>query len=323
MAAPATPTTLYIQQGNGDVLLTWPLSVGATSYNIYRGTDGVSFAEIDTSTTDTYLDSSGTANTKYYYYVTAENGDGESAATITVNTIPTASGKVSLAELRLRAQQRADRVNSNFVNMPEWNTYINMAYAELRDLLITTYEDYYLATAYTFTTDGTTFQYSLPTDFGKMLGVDIGIAGGTTGYVTLHKFDFIERNSYVFPQITTQLQGVFNPRYRVMGDKLMFIPTPSAGQTVRLWYVPRMTVLLQDTDTVDGINGWEEYIVVDAAIRALQKEESTEAVQVLMAQKQALIQRIEDSAQNRDAGQPDTISNTRRWNGNNGPMGGY
>lgn len=329
MAAPATPQNLFIQEGNGQILLTWDLSTGATSYNVYRGTNGVSVTLLGTSTVSTYLDTTPTVNTQYFYTVAAVNSDGASSQTAQVQIIAAATGKQSLANIRLQAQQRADRVNSAFVSLPEWNSYINAAAYELRDLLVNTYEDYFLATPYTFTTDGTNFQYTLPTDFEKLLGVDMGLGGGTTGYVTLHKFDFIERNNYVFPQVTSQLSAVFNPRYRIVGNNVMFIPTPSAGQIVRMWYIPRMPRLLQDTDVLDGVSGWEEYVVVDAAIRALQKEESTEAVQVLMAQKQALVKRIEESAMNRDAGQPDTISNSRRWSGgsyggNNGsPMGGY
>lgn len=54
--------------------------------------------------------------------------------------------------------------------------------------------------------------------------------------------------------------------------------------------------------TVDGVNGWEEYLVVDAAIKALQKEESD--VSVLLAQKALLQRRIESAATNRDAAEP-------------------
>ncbi len=77
-----------------------------------------------------------------------------------------------------------------------------------------------------------------------------------------------------------------------------------------------MQQLLKDTDILDGVSGWTEYVIVDAAIKALEKEESdTSALQI---RKQMLKQRIEESAMNRDAGQPDTISATRR----NGDMSG-
>lgn len=327
MAAPGIPQNVYVQQGNGNVLVSWDITAGATSYVVSRSTDGTTFSTVATITANSYLDSSVTVGTLYYYTVQSSN-DTLSAASAPQQIVPTKSGQVSLGQLRLMAQQRADRVNSNFVTLPEWNSYINQSAFELYDLLVTTYEDFYFSVPYQFQTDGTTNQYDLPADFDKLLGVDLGLGANNNAWVTVHKFDFIQRNRYVYPNITSTFLGVFNMRYRLMGNKLFFIPTPSANQYVRVWYVPRMVQLLQDTDILDTVSGWSEYIVVDAAIKALQKEESD--VSVLMAQKQALIKRIEESAMNRDEGEPDTISPTRsntngNWGGpgDDGPYGGY
>jgi hypothetical protein len=86
--------------------------------------------------------------------------------------------------------------------------------------------------------------------------------------------------------------------------------------------------MLQDNDiTVTSISGWLEYVITDVAIKILQKEESD--VTVLGAQKLMLKQRIEESAFNRDAGRPDTISDVRHnnwWSRNggfNGTSGGW
>lgn len=323
MAIPAIITNLEIQQGNSEVLLTWDESSGATSYSVQRSTDGITFVALATpaaSADPFYLDTTVTAGTNYYYQVASVNSDGTSAYAAAVQIVPTNTGKLALGMIRLMAQERADRVNSNFVTKPEWNRYINQSYFELYDLLVDTYEDYYIAAPVTMVTTAAA-QYDLSTimpDFYKLNGVDIGVASGSSGYVTLKKFDFISRNRYVFPQITSTYLGVFNLRYRIVGDTLMFIPTPQAGQQVRLWYTPRPQQLLKDSDILDGISGWTEYVIVDAAIRALQKEESD--VSVLMAQKMALKQRIEEAAQNRDIGQPDTISDARtrseRWGSN-------
>jgi len=54
------------------------------------------------------------------------------------------------------------------------------------------------------------------------------------------------------------------------------------------------------TDTMDWINGWEEYIIVDAAIKILGKEESDATV--MGARKAALLGRIQSIAENRDQG---------------------
>lgn len=60
----------------------------------------------------------------------------------------------------------------------------------------------------------------------------------------------------------------------------------------------------------DGISGWLEFVIIDAAIKCLQKEESD--TRVLMAQRAGLVQRINDSASSRDAGAPPTVTDSSR-----------
>lgn len=218
------------------------------------------------------------------------------------------STTMTLAALRTAVRQRADMENSQFVTDAELTSYINQSYFELYDLLVQKYGDnYYVATPSTFVTDGVSLQYNLPADFYKLLGVDLALSTSSDSYVTLKPFNFTERNRYNAPN-TQSLYGVTNLRYRVNGSKLMLTPLPTSGQTIQVWYVPTMTQLAADADTMDGVSGWSEYVIVDAAIKCLQKEESDCAV--LMAQKQALISRIENAAENRDAGSPATVADT-------------
>jgi hypothetical protein len=78
------------------------------------------------------------------------------------------------------------------------------------------------------------------------------------------------------------------------------------------------------SNTMTGYAGLSEYLVVDAAIKMMQKEESD--VSVLMAQKQALIARYKANYQNRDPGSPRTATDVKRggggW-GNGGRGGGW
>lgn len=339
MAIPAAPANVVVQQGNGQVFISWDNAAGATSYPVLRSVDNVTFTALTTALLNQHTDTTALIGVEYWYQVQSTNADGTSPASESASTVPSLSGNDCLGALRLQAQQRADRVNSNFVTKAEWNNYINQSAFELYDLLVTSYEDYYLAEPFVFQTDGLETNYPLPDGvvsgvdniktrpFYKLMGVDLGLANNDNAWVTIKKFDFIQRNRYVYPNITSTYMGVFNMRYRTMGNKLHFIPQPSAGQYVRVWYVPRMERLLKDTDMLDGVNGWTEYVIVDAAIKALEKEESD--VSALMAQKQMLQDRIQSTAMNRDAGQPDTISATRsnssgHWGGggSDGSWGG-
>jgi len=347
MAAPAVPSGYFLQQANGKAFLMWDIAVGATSYQVQRSTDGVSFSTIASPTTNYYEDTTVLLGVQYYFQVAATNSDGSSPYTAPQTVVPTLSADMSLGQLRLESQQRADRVNSQFVTLPEWNAYINQSMFELYDILITAYEDYYIAPPAYFTTASGSQQYNLPNGINvfqdetganyvpenmyKLVGVDLGLNNANNGFVTVSKFNFIDRNKYVYPNTASTIYGVFNMQYRVMGDKLQLIPAPSANQPMRLWFIPTKQQLLKDTDILKGFSGWTEYIIVDAAIKALQKEESD--VSVLMAQKVALKQRIQEAASNRDAGQPDRISDTRGMGGfmgsgygngsGFGPLGGF
>ncbi len=352
MGIPGIPQSPIIQSANQQILLSWNLSAGATSYNVERSEDNVTYTSLavvsGTPLATSYLDITCVIGTQYWYRVNAENASGTSSFTIPLSEVAAPTGEMSLGQIRLQAMQRADRVNSNFLTKSEWNKNINQAMFELYDLLITTYEDYYLATPASFVTDGNTFQFPLPNGsntfingingstftpkpYYKLRGVDLAINSTTNAYVTINKFNFTDRNTYVYPNTSSTIYGVFNMQYRVMGSNIEFIPTPQASQTIRLWYIPRMTELLRDTDITDqGISGWTEYVIVRAAKMALDKEESdttklTEEIVFLKA-------RIEESAANRDAGLPETISNSRGSNGNgrngfgNGggfPIGGF
>jgi hypothetical protein len=258
------------------------------------------------------------------------------------------TGELPLSSIILQAQQRADRVNSNFVTKPEWINYVNQAMFELYDLLVTVYEDYFIATPAQFSTNGSTFQYPLPDGvtsfvngltyqpgyiappFYKLWGVDLAINTANNAYVTLNKFNPIDRNRYVYPNSASTIYGVYNMQYRLIGDSIEFIPVPAGNQIIRIWYIPRLTQLLQDTDvTTQGISGWIEYVIVRAAKYALDKEESDTTQ--LNTELVALNDRIRASAMNRDAGQPDTVSDIRKggyWGGNgfggaNSPMAGW
>jgi|WetSurMetagenome_2_1015567.scaffolds.fasta_scaffold164270_2 hypothetical protein len=317
MAIPATPSNFLVQSGNGNAFLSWDQSSGSTSYLIQRSADNITFSALATVSgsplANTYLDSTGTSATQYYYQVAAHNTDGTSSYTTPVAIIVEPIGVISLGALRLQAQQRCDRVNSTFVTTTEWNSYISASYKELYDILIQKFAaEYFLQVPYTYTLATNVQYYPLPADFYKMFLVEVALnPQDPNSYVTLRKFQKIQQNLWNYPNIYT-FYGITNIRYRVEGNQLHLVPAPTGGQTLRINYAPRPNTLMADTDSVDGVSGWEEYIVVDACLKALAKEESD--VSVYMAQKAALLQRINEAAENRDIGEPETVSDSRMRN---------
>ncbi len=328
MAAPATPSNFAIQSANTQIYLSWDQVTGATSYKIQRSADNVTYSTLEGASPNPpgYLDTTPVVGTQYWYKVAATNADGDSPYTEPLNDVATIAGEMSLGQIRLNAKREADRQNSQFLTDTEWNFNINNSLFELFDILVDVYEDYHFAQPAYFTTTGSSSQQQIPNGiiqfqdengnnftappFYKLCGVDLGVSNAPTGWVSMKKFMFADRNKYFYPNTQSTIYGVFNMQYRLMGQYLQFIPLPSGNQPMRMWYIPRMTMLLKDTDiTSSGVSGWIEYVIVDAAIKALEKEESDTTA--LMMRKEALRKRIEAAANNRDQGQPDTISDTR------------
>ncbi len=332
---PAVPGNFYVQMGNAQILLTWNNVPGATGYSVQRSTDGVNYTALSSPTLNSYLDTSVSIGTQYFYQVASVNSSGTSnynstqANGLPAMEIPTTSGQMSLYAIRLAAQEMADRVNSNFVSMPEWNKFINLAADELYDLVTTVYEDYQMYQPIYFTTNGNQSSYNLPdgvtqftTSTGslitpppiyKLAGIDLGLNNAPNGFVTVSKYNFIDRNRYVFPNTTSTIYGVFGLQYRFIGNQIRFIPQPSSNQPIGLWYIPRRTQLLQDTDISEGYNGWLRYVIVRAAKYALDKEESDTSK--LDSEILFLKSRIEGAAPNRDEGQADTVADARSAQG--------
>ena len=333
---PYQPQNLTAEQADGNILLSWNGSLAATSYQIQRSTDGVNFTNLAVTTTAVqYVDAfpSVTVGIQYYYQVAGININGTSTYSSIVSMIAAPPAEMSLGELRLRAQQTADRVGSQFVVNSEWNAFIRLAMYELYDILMTSYEDYFASKHVFIQTNGHQADYPLPDGatnyldfsytgtsgtpapaFYKLAGVDLNLNTSTItpSRVSLLRFDFIKRNQYVYPNSTSTIYGVYNMRYRVMGNFLKIIPTPAGNQTLIMWYSPRLPALLQDTDlTTIGVSGWLRYVIVRAAKYALDKEEGTDTSS-LDNEILFLKNRIEQAASNRDAGQADTISETRQ-----------
>lgn len=333
--APFQPQNLTVEQADGNILLTWSPSLGATTYQIQRSTDGVNYSSlISVGQVYQYVDPYPGVGIQYWYQIAAVNVTGTSPYSNPASITAAPPGEMSLYELRLRSKQTADRVDSDFVTNEEWNAFLRLSMYELYDILITTYEDYNVAPPVFINTNGTTFQYDMPNGLNykgstlggstgtpaprlyKISGLDLGVNTSNNAWVTLHRFDWIDRNAYVYPNSTSTIYGVYDMRYRPIGTNtftqgLTLIPTPAGNQQLRLWYAPVLPALLKDTDvTTIGFSGWLRYAIVRSAKYAMNKEEAQ--TPDLDAELLFLKQRITESSSNRDIGQAETISNTRR-----------
>ena len=209
------------------------------------------------------------------------------------------------ADLRTRARRRADMENSAFVTDAEIQDYLNSSISELHDFMVKSYEDYFVSEqAYTIPLAAS--GANLPDNFYKALGVDYN-SGGITS--TLRAYSFTERNIYNTPFAV--IDRLAQPMYKIEGNKLKIIPENSQSGTITLFYVPVATQFSSTVTEIENvIPGYEEYLVVAAAIRMLMKEESD--YRALENERQQISSRIIRAITPRDASGSHGIRDVRK-----------
>jgi fibronectin type 3 domain-containing protein len=101
---PSTPSGLQAAAGDAQITLNWTASAGASSYALARSTtSGGPYAQIATPATPTYLDTSLTNGTTYYYVVAAMNSAGTSPNSAQAAATPTAPVTIPPAPASLQA----------------------------------------------------------------------------------------------------------------------------------------------------------------------------------------------------------------------------
>ncbi len=166
--------------------------------------------------------------------------------------------------LRTRIRQLADQVNSRFIDDDELNDWIDVANAEFHEFLYQSGLSY-VETDVTASTVAGTSAYNVPADFLGVLKLEWR-PSSSEPWRRLLAVNPMEDHRY----------GIENAEpvgFRTVNGTLVLYPPPVAG-TYRLRYVPGATKLASDAATIDGVNGWEQLVVVDCVIKCLLKEES-------------------------------------------------
>lgn len=146
-----------------------------------------------------------------------------------------------------------------FVTDAEVDALINTKYKRLYGLLVRHGMHVAEATS-TIEADGSE-NYSLPSDLFAVLTVWRD-DGGRWVRLTRHGNRVRPNSLLVGPALT----------YRVVGTVIEFLPTPETGD-YEVKYVPVPGTLSADDDELDGVLGWEEYVVIAVAIDLKQKED--------------------------------------------------
>ena len=203
-------------------------------------------------------------------------------------------------------------VNSTFVTDAEVSSLVNEGIAGLYNLLIETRGQEYYAKDFVFSTVINQTLYDLPDDFYQLLDVTAIINNNN-----VYKLLRYQMADMAILRAAGASSPAELPKYRLRGDfngttnvaQMSILPIPTQVYAIALYYVPAPISLALDTDTCDGISGFEEWVVLDAAIRCLQKEESD--VTWLIGEREKIEGRIRSQRDNRDAGDAPRVQNVR------------
>lgn len=170
---------------------------------------------------------------------------------------------VTLADLRSRTLIRAGfPINTQKIDTSAggWlDDELNQSAAAFWDKILLAWGDDYGSERDTLTTTAGVDTVNLPSDFYRLIGLD-WYTGGV--YRDMLPFAWADRNRF---QNLAWSDGAY-PRYMLSGNRLLLVPTPTSVETLRITYVPTLTTI-DSTHTLDGVHGWDEYVVLDAAVK--------------------------------------------------------
>lgn len=210
----------------------------------------------------------------------------------------------TLLEIRTMAFQRANMEydtgvadEDRFVTNVEIDREINKGYRELYSHLIR-HGMHRTEDVETITADGSD-SYTLPS--------------GLFAILTVHRIEdgigYLMARHDVRQRPRTELGASANT-YRVVGSTIEFDPVPDEGD-YEVRYVPVPGLLEDEADEMDGVLGWEEYVVLYVAVKLLQKEGSHNAAAALRNDMRELLARIQDDAQAAEMSEGSVVQNVR------------
>lgn len=189
----------------------------------------------------------------------------------------------TLANLRTQIRQRTDNEHTagQFVTDAELNQLINKYYRELWALLAR-YNVRRNEATQTIAANGAA-SYNLDAALYAIIGVYR--VDGSGERIWLPRADHRQRGN---PNRTGDATC-----YRATATTIEFQPEPGSG-TYEILYAPIPTALSADGDTVQGIIGWEQFIVASAAVDVALKENTDPSA--FMQEREMLRRRIQDEA---------------------------
>ena len=215
------------------------------------------------------------------------------------------STPVTRQSLGQRALQRADYQNSQFISADELNQLVDTSLAKMHNLLVSLWEDYFLA-EYDLPIVSNQDQYTLPPDFMKLRQV---FYTDTSGY----RWPLRRLNPVDLTNLPISINYTNIPAgYVLIGRKIVMFPKPANTELNKLhiFYIPTYSPPVADTQPIEYqvAFGWEEWAVNDIAVQIRNK--AMMPSQELLAERENIGAQWMNEAKRRNVGDPPKVKDT-------------
>lgn len=204
---------------------------------------------------------------------------------------------VTLAQLRADVQNQADIAGASSRHVASLLTrMVNQSIQRFRGQLSDAGCQHYLTNTSGMLSAGATSPYPFyalnlsgaSPAIVRTYAVDIDVSGRTK---TLIHVPFNTRDKFCGPLVTGE--PIAWAHYQT--EKVAIMPAPGQEYNYVVWHLPVLPDLAADSDTFDGVAGWEDYIVWDVVARITVRDKSS-AYHMANEQKHELMRDILKSA---------------------------
>lgn len=166
----------------------------------------------------------------------------------------------TLGEIQTRIRRRAKIQNqTSFIDRAELVDLVNECRRRIYNKIVIVQTQEFWRKSHDFSTNSTDSSYDLPPDFFRPISVDVILDSGETWVIAAAPFMEGERNAFKFVTATWHYGEA--AYYRYQGNRITFIPQPGGTYSVRLNYVPKLSDLKLDDESIEEIQGFDDWLV--------------------------------------------------------------
>lgn len=160
----------------------------------------------------------------------------------------------TLLQVRTQVRSYLDETAAADWNDSELTTLINQRYHRLYSAVANVFEDYKITTSFDSLVANQQ-EYTLPTDLYKLRRVEVNydITNSNSTFQRVTPFTGLDAIRTRLAETNIGSNLFRQPGYYVTGLKIGLLPIPTSSGTnaIKYWYVPVLTELSSDSDTID------------------------------------------------------------------------